>query len=193
MSQPTDDPRQDEALMLAYAAGDALAFEQLYARHRGWLHGVLLRQLHAPAAADDVFQETWFSLIRAAPGYRPSAKFTTWLYLLARQRLVDHWRRSDPETDPLAFNEDDDSPPLPEPLVERSDPAMRVERRQLGERVEQAVRRLPPLQREALLLAEWRDMSLDEIAGITGVPREAVKSRLRYARTKLAQWLADER
>ncbi len=178
--------------MLAYAGGDAHAFELLYSRHRGWLHGMLMRQLHTTAVVDDVFQETWFSLIRAAPGYRPSAKFTTWLYLLARQRLVDHWRKLDPETDSMAFNEDDDAAPMPELLIDRGDPAVRTEQRQLGERVAQAVRRLPPLQREALLLAEWRDMSLEDIATITGVPREAVKSRLRYARTKLAQWLADE-
>lgn len=193
MNPPINDPRHDEVLMLAYAAGEAGAFEILYARHRGWLHGVLLRQLQAPALADDVFQETWFSLIRAAPGYRPSAKFSTWLYLLARQRLVDHWRRADPETDPMAFNEDDDSPPLPEQLIDRRDPAAEIQRRQLGARLDEAVRRLPALQREALLLAELRDMSLEEIATITDSPREAVKSRLRYARAKLGEWLATER
>jgi len=188
-----DDPRTDEALMLAYAEGDAVAFERLYARHRRWLHGMIGRQLSASGAVDDVFQETWLSVIRTAPSYRPTAKFSTWLYLLARQRLVDHWRRLDPEFESLTFNDDVAQSALPEALIDHADPAAELERRQWRARVDEALRRLPALQREALLLAEWRDMSLDEIAAITTAPREAVKSRLRYARAKLQEWLGQER
>lgn len=179
--------------MLAYADGDALAFETLYARHRGWLHGMLGRQLGAGATVDDVFQETWLTVIRTAPSYRPSAKFSTWLYLLARQRLVDHWRRLDPDIESLAFNDEGLADPLPDALVDRFGPAEQVERRQRIAQVDEAVRRLPALQREALLLSEWRDLSLDEIAAVTAAPREAVKSRLRYARAKLQEWLGKDR
>jgi RNA polymerase sigma-70 factor (ECF subfamily) len=183
----------DEALMSAYAAGDARAFDVLYARHRVWLYGLLVRQLDDRARADDVFQETWYSLVRSAPRYQPSARFTTWLYLLARQRLVDHWRRLDPEPEPLAFNEDEDAqvPGLLEALADTErDPARAAERSELAAHLARALAALPALQREAFLLAEHADMSLDEIAAATGSAREAVKSRLRYARRRLAESLA---
>lgn len=178
--------------MSAYAAGKAGAFDRLYARHRVWLYNLLVRQLQDRARADDVFQETWFALIRSAPSYRPTARFSTWLYLLARQRLVDHWRRLDPETVSLAFNDngDPEDPAVMSALIDlQADPARDAERRQLAAHLDQGLRELPPSQREVFLLAEQVEMSLEEIATITGSNREAVKSRLRYARRKLAEQL----
>ncbi len=188
------DDDSDESLMIAFARGDADAFDRLYTRHRGWLYRMIGRTLGGAPGTDDVFQETWLALIRSAPRYQPRARFTTWLYLLARQRLVDSWRTANPAGDDLPFNEYDDDE-LPAVLLAAladpdADPARLVERAQLRSIVAAAIRELPPAQRETFLLAEEMDLSLEEIASITGVARETAKSRLRYARSRLLQALS---
>jgi RNA polymerase sigma-70 factor, ECF subfamily len=187
------DTRSDEALMLAFRAGEAAAFDVLYQRHRTWLYNTLCRQLQDRSKADDVFQETWLSLVRSATRYEPKAKFSSWLYLLARQRLVDQWRQINPDIESSTFNTDAheaEQPDLVAALADESaDPMRQLERQQMIAQLESAISLLPTLQREALLLAEYADLSLEEIASATGTSRETVKSRLRYARGKLAQML----
>ena len=102
------DADSDEDLMLAYAAGDAGAFDALYARHRGGLYRYFARQVRGAAAADELFQDVWMNVIRVRETWRPTAKFTTWLYTLARNRLVDHWRATGQAT--LVSIDDDDDP-----------------------------------------------------------------------------------
>ena len=108
-----DDPG-DEALMLAYAAGDAAAFDALYARRKGGVYRYLVRHCGNAGAADELFQDVWMNVIRARATYAPNAKFATWLYRIAHNRLVDHWRTharaefvatdvDGDEPDPLAF------------------------------------------------------------------------------------------
>ena len=82
----------DEDLMLAYAAGDAAAFDALYARHKGGAYRFVLRGCGHAGVADELFQDVWMNVIRARASYVPSAKFTTWLYRIARNRLIDHRR-----------------------------------------------------------------------------------------------------
>src|SRR5258705_4810386 len=85
-------PLSDEQLMLAYAGGDAAAFAALYARHKGPLFRFVLRSVKAHAQAEELFQEIWMRAIDARERYTPQAKFTTWLFTIAHNRLVDHWR-----------------------------------------------------------------------------------------------------
>src|ERR1700704_523541 len=85
-------PVADEQLMLAYAGGDAGAFEALYARHKGALYRFVLRSVKARGEAEELFQEIWMRAIEARGRYAPQAKFSTWLYTIAHNRLVDHWR-----------------------------------------------------------------------------------------------------
>ena len=85
-------PASDEQLMLAYAGGDAGAFEALYAKHKGPLYRFVLRSVKARAEAEELFQDVWLRAIEARSRYTPQAKFTTWLYTIAHNRLVDHWR-----------------------------------------------------------------------------------------------------
>ena len=185
--------RTDEELMFAFRKGESAAFDRLYQRHRTWLYNTLCRQLQDRNKADDVFQETWFSLIRSAARYEAKAKFSSWLYLLARQRLVDEWRQFNPDVESSTFDTDADEaehPGMAPALADESaDPMRLVERQQNVAQLELAISSLPALQREALLLAEYSEMSLEEIASATGTTRETVKSRLRYARNKLAQLL----
>src|SRR4051812_29685655 len=85
-------PAADEQLMLDYAAGDAAAFDALYARHKGTLYRFVRRSVMENAQADELFQDVWMRVIEARIRYSPQARFTTWLYAIAHNRIVDHWR-----------------------------------------------------------------------------------------------------
>src|SRR2546423_14710914 len=166
----------DEELMLAYKAGNAGAFETLYARHRGRLYRFVLRAVKARAVAEELFQEIWMRVIEARARYAPQARFTTWLYTIAHNHLVDHWRKRGLT---LVALEADDAPGT------SPDPAEVAQARQSLERFSAALQALPPLQREAFLLHEEGELSVAEIAAATGTNEEAAKSRLRYAMAKL--------
>ena len=181
----------DEDLMLAYAAGDAAAFDALYARHKGGVYRYLLRQCRQGGVADELFQDVWMNLIRARASYAPTAKFTTWLYRLAHNRLIDHYRTSAHLTLVSADDEAHVDAIAALPGVRGDEPQVRAENRELGERLRAAVAALPPAQREAFLLQQEGGLSLAEIAELTGVGTETVKSRLRYALAKLRGDLVD--
>jgi RNA polymerase sigma-70 factor, ECF subfamily len=183
----------DEDLMLAYAAGDAAAFDALYARHKGGVYRYLLRQCRHGAAVDELFQDVWMNLIRARASYAPTAKFATYLYRVAHNRLIDHYRASGQVSLVSADDEAYEDVVAALPANRGLEPEMRVENRQLSERLKGAVASLPPLQRDAFLLQQEAGLSLDEIAELTGVGLETVKSRLRYAVNKLRRDLSDLR
>jgi RNA polymerase sigma-70 factor (ECF subfamily) len=188
------DEQSDEALMLAYAAGEASAFDALYARHKGGVYRYLVRQCGGAAHADELFQDVWMNVIRVRASYRPTAKFTTWLYTLARNRLVDHWRAHGQAALVSIDNDDDDGTrdAVNELPGARSDqPEVRTEARALGARLREALSALPAAQRDAFLLHQEAGLSLAEIASMTGVGLETVKSRLRYAVAKLRGELDD--
>ena len=180
------DLRTDEALMLAYRDGEGMAFEVLYARWRGPLYRYFLRQCNHAGHADELFQDVFMRVISAAANYVPTARFSTWLFRIAHNRLVDHWRKMGREpVDPRPSGEDgDDCAPDP-PAPETYAPERQAERRELGEALMAALNELPEVQREAFLLAEEGGLTLEEIAAISGVGRETIKSRLRYATSKL--------
>ena len=182
----------DEALMLRYAGGDAAAFDDLYARHRGGLYRYLLRQLgNNRALAEELFQEIWMNLIGARSRYRVEAKFTTWLYTMAHNRVVDHYRRHRNMALVTLDDGDDDDPPDEVPAPGTAQPERIVEARQQAARLLALIEGLPLVQREAFLLHEEAGLSVDEIASVIGVDREAIKSRLRYALDKLRGGMGD--
>ena len=162
--------------MLAYGAGDAGAFETLYARHRGGLFRFVLRAVKDRGAAEELFQEVWVRVIEARERYAPKARFITWLYTIAHNLLVDHWRKKGLS---LVALDGEDVP------SESANPARQAEAREALARLVHALESLPAAQREAFLLHEESGLSVAEIAAVTGVGEEAAKSRLRYAMTKL--------
>jgi RNA polymerase sigma-70 factor (ECF subfamily) len=190
---PTPAAPSDEDLMLAYAAGDAAAFDALYARHKGGVYRYFLRQCRHAGAVDELFQDVWMNLIRARATYTASAKFTTYLYRLAHNRLIDYYRANGHVT--LVSSDDESYEDIVVSLPANSalQPDMRAENRQLGERLKAAVAALPAAQREAFLLQHEGGLSLAEIAELTGAGVETVKSRLRYAMSKLKTDLSDMR
>ncbi len=172
----------DESLMLAYAAGDASAFEALYRRHRNTLYGFLMRSLGRRDLADDCFQEVWSRVINARASYRPDARFSTWLLQIANNLLIDRHRRQRPEV-PI-----DAVPELPAG-DSRQAPDRALSEFERHRQLRTAIAGLPDEQRQALLMRLDQELSLDEIGAITGVGRETVKSRLRYAMDKLKELL----
>jgi RNA polymerase sigma-70 factor (ECF subfamily) len=189
-----DGEARDEDLMLAYAAGDAAAFDRLYARHKGGVYRYVLRHVRNAGRADELFQDVWMNVIRVRATYAPTARYTTWLYTLAHNRIVDHWRASG-QAKLVSLDDDDD--PDPRAHVEAihgprgDEPETRVAGRQIGARLTAALATLPPAQREAFLLHKEGGLSLAEIAQVTGAGAETVKSRLRYALARLRTELED--
>ena len=178
----------DEALMLSYAAGRAAAFDTLYARHKGGVYRYLFRHCSNAGIADELFQDVWMNAIRARDRYVPTAKFTTWLYTLAHHRLVDHWRASG-QAKFASIDDDHDEGTRAAvealPASRREEPEARLSTQQLREQLHAALATLPAVQRDAFLLQQEGGLSLSEIAELTGVGMETVKSRLRYAVAKL--------
>ena len=170
----------DESLMLAFAAGRVDAFEQLYARHRRKLYGFLDRQLRNSALTVELFQVIWQKVIAAREGWRPDAAFTTWLFTIAHNRLNDHWR-SLKHRPPAPIDAELRTERVPDPHTPERTLSDFEQRRQL----QLALAELPDEQREVILLRLEQELTLEEIGEITGVGRETVKSRLRYAMDKL--------
>jgi RNA polymerase sigma factor (sigma-70 family) len=172
----------DEQLMLAYREGDAAAFETLYARHRARLYRFVLRSVKSRAIGEELFQEIWMRVIEARLRYKPQARFTTWLYTIAHNHLVDHWRKRGLTLVALEADEMPGASP---------DPADHAQARESLARFAAALEALPPLQREAFLLHEEGGLSVAEIAAATQTNEEAAKSRLRYAMAKLKAAISD--
>ncbi len=169
---------EDSALMLRYQDGDMAAFETLYRRHNDPLYRYLLRLCRNQDTAEDLFQDVWGKIVKARASYRPTAKFTTFLYRVAHNCFIDHVRRNKRHVG--TGGQDVDLQPHPGEALETT-----TERSLARQRLAAALLALPDEQRDAFLLHEEAGLSLDEIAFVTGSNRETAKSRLRYARKKL--------
>ena len=194
-TEPTDD-----ALMTAYAAGDARAFEQLYARHQAGLYRFIRRLLGNAlnAQTDEVFQDTWLRVVHARARWEPQgASFRTWLFTLAHHRVVDLLRRSGREISVDAFDAGDGEPwepqgassaawqhwPAPAPAASHTEELAFW--RRAGEKLLGCLEQLPIPQRSAFLLHHDDGLALDEVAAALEVGFETAKTRLRYAMSKL--------
>jgi RNA polymerase sigma-70 factor (ECF subfamily) len=177
--------------MVNFGRGDGAAFEALYRRHEGSVFRFLLRSLHDEASANDVMQDVWFAVARNADRYRPTAKFTTWLFTIAHHRMIDALRARRP-TEPLPMNEDADDAAFDPPGLPAdpgTEPLNALQTAEQATALLRAVEQLPPPQMSAFLLQAEGDLSVDEIASVTGTTFETAKSRLRYARARLRQLL----
>jgi RNA polymerase sigma factor (sigma-70 family) len=182
----------DENLMLRFGRGEAAAFEFLYQRHESRVFRYLNRNVRNEASANDLMQEVWFAVVRGAVNYQPSAKFTTWLFTIAHNRMVDMIRANHRLQ---SLDAGDDADPEGSSLLDRLavdgklEPPAQVQSQHEAEALLAAVAQLPAEQRSAFLLQAEGGLSVEEIAEATGSNFETVKSRLRYARAKLRQLL----
>ncbi len=181
------DESDDTALMSRYRAGDVAAFEALYARHKGPLYRYLLHRCRPRNAAADVFQEVWGRVIANRERYEVRASFKTYLYRIAHHCAIDHHRaRARKRTDQMDSIESHGATLA---TADCDGPDAQTAQAQLESAFRRALAELPEEQREVFVLFEESGLGMKEIAEITGVPAETIKSRLRYALAKLRRAL----
>lgn len=185
----------DETLMLQYRDGDIDAFQELYRRHSAGLYRFLAWRAPRRDWVDEIAQDSWIALHQARQRYQPSASFRTYLYQIARNRLIDLQRQ--PQA--LLASELErwhGEQPLFERLADAGQAVgseeAALEAQQSQAALHAAIHALPAEQKEALVLQQFSGMSLEEIALLVAVPVETVKSRLRYAMRKLREQLSND-
>lgn len=198
-AQPnTADATGDESLMQAFAGGDATAFEELVSRHKRGVYNFLLRSVRNQARAEELLQEVFLRVIRAKARYEASAKFTTWLYSIARNLCVDESRRArfrkHQSLDAPRRGKDGEGAAMVSTIPAQNVPTDEAaEAPTIRRRLSEAVAKLPVEQREVFLLRQVSGLSFREIAATVDIPENTVKSRMRYALEKLRGELGDLR
>ncbi len=173
--------------MLDFKSGDARAFRTLVGRHRTPVYNFILRYVNNRQRAEDVLQETWLKVVRSSQEYEPRARFSTWVYTIARNLCVDAARkesyRQAESLDAPVGAADADGPSRGEVTadVENASPERAAHNRGLRPLITKALEQLPAEQREVFMLREYSGVSFKEIAEVTGVNENTVKSRMRYA------------
>ncbi|MEZ9537008.1 sigma-70 family RNA polymerase sigma factor [Shewanella sp. 10N.286.51.B8] len=178
--------------MLNYQQGDSLAFEQLYSKHKGPLYRYFVRQINDKQLAEDLYQDTWGKVIKAASSYQVTAKFTTWVYRIAHNLLIDHVQAVKP-LDKLAETAEEGMDSFDASTLDsshRSSPDEQLLDSQKGQLLKTCISKLPQLQREAFLLNIELGLTATAISEIADVTLEATKSRIRYAYQSIKQCVA---
>ncbi len=187
----------DEMLMVRYQRGDRHAFAALVHRYETPIYNFVMRQLRHPSLAEDVTQDVFLRVVQKANEFKHEARFSTWLYTIARNLCIDqlrklsHRRHASLDQPPRGAP---DARPLGE-SIPNSHPSTSAERATTGAEVAscivKAVEALPDEQREVFLLREIGNLPFKEIAAVTGVGENTVKSRMRYALDRLQDALSD--
>ncbi len=178
----------DAQLMLAYVKGDAAAFEQLYARHKVALYQFVLNSCNEEARASELFQDVWLKVVKSRATYQAQSPFNAWLFRIARNCLIDHYRQQGriPRMDSIDDDSKSNVVQLTSPMLSPEQIATLTQRHGT---LNSALYTLPDVQREAVLLRHIAGMSIAEIAIIVETGTETVKSRLRYAIVRLRSLL----
>ena len=187
----SDAGETDESLMARYARGEAEAFEALYRRHemRTWRY--LERNVRNRATADELMQEVWFAVAREAPNYRATARFTTWLFTIAHNRMIDWMRTNRPQASLETLGYEAGSVVMQLTAEPGAGPFAAAVAQEEASALAEALAQLPAEQRDAFLMQIEGELGVEEIASATGVSFETAKSRLRYARAKLREVLKE--
>jgi len=176
-------------------AGDAAAWEEIVQRYHRRIYNICYRFAGSPEDAQDLTQEVFIKMYRTLKTYDlERGAFMTWVTTLTRNLLVDHFRKTkqDRMTDSLdsAPSEHEDAMPLSDQIADKGlPPDARVQSREAGESVHQALQKLSPDLREAVILRDLQDMDYREIATVLRVPEGTVKSRINRGRAELARLL----
>lgn len=188
----------DEVLMLRYQNGEREAFAQLVRRHKTPIYNFILRQVRAQPAAEDLTQDVFVKIVQNAADFKHEARFSTWTYAIARNVCIDYLRkmslRRHPSLDQPLSSDTGEGASLGERMPDLK-PGAAVDRTAIGaqvaRRITEAVENLPVEQREVFLLREIGNVPFKDIAEITGVPENTVKSRMRYALERLQEALTE--
>jgi RNA polymerase sigma-70 factor (ECF subfamily) len=173
----------DEELMLAVASGDLDAFGELVRRHQRSAWNVAWRMLQDRAEAEDTTQDAFLKILNAAPRYRPTASFRTYLYRVISRLCLDRL----PKKHPLYTDR------LPPSVSEDPGPPEQVGRQETAADVRRALDALPPRQRMALVLRHFEELSYREIAEVMNTSVKSVERLLSRGRDQLAEALDSRR
>ena len=163
----------DEELMLSFKNGDPRAFRELFDRYKNSIYGYVRRRVNDPGRAEEITQDVFMALVQRRNGYHVAAKFRTYLYRIALNRIASEYRKKK-ESDPL---------PEETPAAGGGDPVV-------VQQVREALSQLEPEQREIVMLREYQGLSYEEIAAVLSVPVGTVRSRLFRAKMALRELLA---
>jgi RNA polymerase sigma-70 factor (ECF subfamily) len=183
----------DEVLMLRFQRGDVNAFDELVQRHQTALFNFALRHVGNAEAAEDILQETLLRVVQRAADFKHEARFSTWVYTIARNLSVDHLRKMTLRQHSSFESPDLEHAPSTRDTAVNASPEGSVERaalaHELRDRITEAIERLHEEQREVFLLRELANLPFKEIAKITDKSENTVKSRMRYALERLQEAL----
>lgn len=181
---PSDENSLDVALMARIGAGDHAAFRALVERHQDAVVGTVAKMLGNPADAEDIAQQVFLRLWKHAKQYRPEAKFTTYLFTIARNLVFNETRRRSRRKE-VSADEREESSHLQVAADESAQPDAELLRAELQQAVDKAINALPEVQRMAVVLRRYEQMPYEEIADVLKLSLPAVKSLLFRARTTL--------
>ena len=186
----------DEELMLALKDGEDAAFDELLRRHQKPLFNFLYRTLGDRHAAEDLLQETFLRLLTKRHKYRVRGAFTSWLYQIARNLSIDYRRKAARRREISYFRktvaDDGNVVELKDILRDTKEGAdTQAAQREIVEKMENALQRLPHDQREALVLKRYQDLSYQEIADRVGCSVSAAKMRVQRGHRRLVALMAD--
>ncbi|MCU0656218.1 MAG: RNA polymerase sigma factor [Polyangiaceae bacterium] len=183
----------DEQLMRRFQEGDRVAFAALMRRHLGPLYQFIARHTSPGPLAEDLSQEVFLKVVERARDFKHESRFSTWLFTIARNLCIDTLRKQAHRAHASLDEPDAEGVPLGEQVRDEGPQAgeRAAQSREVGARIEAALRALPEEQREVFLLREVANLPFQEIAQITGAPENTVKSRMRYALERLQEALRD--
>lgn len=178
----------DAALMLRVKQGDATAFAELVDKYKQPVMNLVFRMLRDMTEAEDLAQNVFLQVHRSAHRYEPSAKFSTWLFTIARNLSLNEIRRRSrhrtESIDAPQFGQESSTPPQLEAPRTASPPDTLLQG-ELEQKIEMALADLPENQRTAILLCRQNELSYEEIAKILGCSLSATKSLIHRGRETL--------
>lgn len=181
----------DEQLLRYYLEGDLAAFSMLYSNHKGGLYRYFLRQVRTKQEAEDLFQDCWSKVIDNAHRFTPQAKFTTWLYTIARNQLIDqhrHLKVVEKIIDDSRQLEDDDVGGQVSLATEET----KIHLQRKHQLFKICLQKLPRSLVDVFVLKEETNLTAGQIAEVVDASHEATKSRLRYAYKKLRECITSK-
>jgi RNA polymerase sigma-70 factor, ECF subfamily len=180
-AEASTDKTSDAALVARVAEGDRHALRLLFARHQPKVYRFVLRLVANEATAEDVVNDVFFDVWRQAASFEGRARVSTWLLAIARNKALNAMRGwADQQLDDAVAEA------IPDPA---SNAEERLEASQRGAVLRQCLTQLPAAHREIIDLVYYHERSVDEVATILGVPTATVKTRMFYARKRLAELL----
>jgi RNA polymerase sigma-70 factor (ECF subfamily) len=181
----------DEQLAASYLGGVDACFDELARRYSAPIHQFILRMVGRPEDADDLTQDVFVQLLKSLPAARPDLPLRPWVYVIARNKCLDHLKRkralpfsalANPDTDEPVEYRLADAEPLPDELAERAD---------LREILQDAITALPPRYRTVVALRYSTDLTFAEIGAVLALPENTVKTHFQRAKVMLRAGLRD--